>query len=64
MAHINKPEQTISFDKPRSFTIDKRVQLMLDEDLALIVGDIIMASQPTNPAVQALGIQLQYIKHE
>ena len=48
-------------EKPKqpSFTIKHRVEVALDLNLALDIGDLIVACKPNNPAIMAFGIQLQ-----
>lgn len=48
----NKPKEI-------SFAIKHRVDVDLDLNLALDIGDFIVACKPTNPAIMAFGLQLQ-----
>lgn len=45
--------------KQQSFAIKHRVDVELDLNLALDIGDFIVACKPNNPAIMAFGIQLQ-----
>ena len=45
--------------KEPSFAIKHRVDVDLDLNLALDIGDFIVACKPTNPAIMAFGLQLQ-----
>lgn len=48
--------------KPSAFAIEHLVKLNLDFDLALALGDHILSHQCTNPAIVALGHQLQNLE--
>lgn len=48
--------------KSPAFSIRHRVDLELDLDLALALGDHILGSQCSNPAIVALGHQLQNLE--
>jgi len=48
----NKPKEP-------SFSIKHRVDVNLDLNLALDIGDFIVACKSTNPAIMAFGLQLQ-----
>lgn len=45
--------------KEPSFSIKHRVDIDLDLNLALDIGDFIVACKPTNSAIMAFGLQLQ-----
>jgi hypothetical protein len=42
-----------------SFVVEKRIQLLLDFDLAVALGDYLLDYMPDNKALVALGHQLQ-----
>ena len=47
--------------KPKSFEVDQRIHVKLDPELAVILGEVILDSNTTNPALRALGHQLNAI---
>lgn len=54
-----KMEKRSSVAKAPAFSIRHRVDLELDLELALAIGDHILSSQCSNPAIVALGHRLQ-----
>jgi hypothetical protein len=57
-----KMEKRFPAKKAPAFSIRHRVDLELDLDLALALGDHILSSQCSNPAIVALGHQLQNLE--
>lgn len=56
--------QDVTFDKPKrtAFTlVPVEVKLCLDLDMAIALGDFILENRSDNPAIVALGYQLQNI---
>jgi hypothetical protein len=53
--------KTQAREKPKvpAFTIKHRVEVALDLNLALDIGDFLVACKPENPAIMAFALQLQ-----
>jgi hypothetical protein len=56
----SRPNQTHTHDKP-AFQVDSQVTVRLDLWLAVELGDFILSHFPENPAIRAVGHQLQNI---
>lgn len=57
MNDVLRPAKNVS--KPPAFSIRHRVELELDFDLALSLGDFLLTNHCENQAIVALGHQLQ-----
>jgi len=57
----NNNHRTNTREKPKvpAFTIKHRVEVALDLNLALDIGDFLVSCKPDNPAIMAFGLQLQ-----
>jgi len=55
----NRNNQNKDKTKTPAFTIKHRVEVALDLNLALDIGDFLVSCKPNNPAIMAFGLQLQ-----
>ena len=52
-----------TIDPPRAFEIDDRICIMIEKDLSTALGQLILDTDTTNPALLAIGHQLRNIDY-
>jgi len=50
-------------DPPRAFEVDDRICIMIERDLSTALGQLILDTDTTNPALLAIGHQLRNIDY-